>query len=84
MPSKQAEAILHIQSVLKQRGLTLEAGIFLVGEEDMRGFEYKEKYIAVDMNSGIWTGQVGGKWQCLASSCTVSSAAEAVEFLINH
>jgi hypothetical protein len=84
MPSKQAEAILHIQSLLKQRGLSLEPGVFLVGEEDMRGFEYKEKYIAVDMNSGMWTGRVGSKWRCLSPVCTVSSAAEAVEFLISH
>lgn len=82
--SKQSEAINHIRSLLVQRGIHLEAGVFLVDEIEMRGFEYREKYVAVDLSSGIWVGGVNGKWQCLASTCTVSSAAEAVEFLLSH
>ena len=80
--SKQSQAITHLQTILSQRSLSLEAGVFIVGEEAMRGFEHNEKYLAVDMSSGIWIGQAGSKWQCLSTSCTVSSAAEAVEFLI--
>jgi hypothetical protein len=82
MPSEQEKATRHIQSVLKQRGLSVEPGIYLVGEDAWQLFEHDGTCIAVDTNSGIWVGPVGGKWQCLASTCTVSSAAEAVEFLI--
>jgi hypothetical protein len=80
--SKQSEALKHIQLLLSQRGIHLEPGVFLVDEIEMRGFEYKEKYLAVDLNSGLWIGGVNSKWQCLSSTCTVSSAAEAVEFLM--
>lgn len=79
--SKQSEAIKHIQSLLSQRGIRLEPGVFLVDELEMRGFEYREKYVAIDLSSGIWTGRVNGKWQCLSPSCTVSAAAEAVQYL---
>jgi hypothetical protein len=82
MPSEQQNATRHIQSVLKQRGLSVEPGIYLVADDAWQLFEYKEKCIAVDTNSGIWVGEVGGKWECLSSVCTVSSTAEAVEFLI--
>jgi hypothetical protein len=82
--SKQSEAVKHIQSLLSHRGINLEPGVFLVDEIEMRGFEYKENYLAVDLNSGLWIGGVNRKWECLSFSCTVSSAAEAVEFLIKN
>jgi hypothetical protein len=85
MPSKvsrQSEAIKYIQLILKQRGLSIEPGIYLVGEDPWQVFEHRNRVIGVDTNSGLWVGPSGGKWKCLSSSCTVSSAAEAVEFLI--
>lgn len=84
MPSEQEKATRHIQSFLKQRGVNVEPGIYLVADDAWQLFEYKEKCIAVDTNSGIWIGEVGSKWQCLSSTCTVSSAAEAVEYLAGN
>lgn len=81
--SKQSEAVRHIQSILKARGLSVEPGIYLVAEDAWQLFEHNGKCIAIDTNSGIWVGPVGGKWECLYSACTASSAAEAVEFLIS-
>ena len=80
--SRQSEAVRHIQSILKARGLSVEPGIYLVAEDAWQLFEHSGKCIAVDTNSGVWVGAVGGKWHCLSSTCTVSSAAEAVEFLV--
>jgi hypothetical protein len=82
MPSEQKKDTKHIQSILTQRGLSIEPGIYLVADDAWQLFEYKEKCIAVDTNSGIWVGPVGGRWQCLSSTCTVSSIAQAVLFLI--
>lgn len=79
--SRQSEAVRHIQLILKARDLSIEPGIYLVAEDAWQLFEYKDRCIAVDTNSGIWVGAVGGKWQCLSPACTVSSAAEAVEYL---
>ena len=42
MPSQQEKATRHIQSVLKQRGLDLQPGIYLVAEDAWQLFEHKE------------------------------------------
>lgn len=79
---KQSEAVRHFKSLLAQRGLHLEPGILLIGEIDhCQVFEHKGRCIAVDTKSGIWAGEIGGKWQRISDQCTTSSVVEAIEYL---
>ena len=82
--SKQSEGKQHVEQMLADRGVKSECGIVEVGEQPWAVFEYKRRCIAIDPRSGVWIGQFGGNWQCLSSLCTVSSTAEAVEFLLNE
>lgn len=80
---KQTEATKYIKNLLTSRKVEIEPGIVVIGEaEECRVFEYNGKCLAVDTKSGIWVGPSGGEWKCIASSCTISSALQAIEFLI--
>ena len=82
---KQAEATRYIKNLLSSRNIQIEPGVFILGEaEECQVFEYKNRYLAIDTKSGIWIGPSGGEWRCIANTCTVSSALEAVEFLLKN
>lgn len=81
MNKKQKEAAKYLQSLLKARRIEFESGILDVLEQPCIVIEKGSKAIAVDPGSGIWTGEQG-KWRCIESSCTVSGALQAIEFLI--
>jgi hypothetical protein len=80
----QKQAISHIQSMLKQRGITVEPGFLNVVEQPCIVLERNERSIAVDPRSGIWIGKPDYKWQCLDQTCTVSGALQAIEFLVEN
>jgi len=83
--SKQAEATTYIKNLLASRNIQLEPGILTIGEaEECQVFEYGRKCLAIDTNSGIWIGRSGGEWRQIASTCTVGSALEAIEFLLKN
>ena len=82
---KQAEATRYIKSLLASRNIEIEPGILTIGEaEECQVFEYNKKCLAIDTKSGIWIGPSGGEWRQISSSCTVSSALEAIEFLLKN
>jgi hypothetical protein len=80
---KQAEATRYIKNLLSSRNIQIEPGIFILGEaEECQVFEYNRKCLAIDTKSGIWIGRSGGEWRQISSSCAVSTALQAIEFLI--
>ena len=80
---KQAEATRYIKNLLASRKVELEPGIVILGEADeCQVFEFKKRCLAIDTKSGIWIGPKGGDWRCIANACTVSSALEAIEYLL--
>ena len=82
---KQVEATTYIKNLLASRNIQIEPGIFILGEaEECQVFEYKNRCLAIDTKSGQWIGPSGGEWRCIANSCTVSSALQAIEFLLKH
>lgn len=79
---KQAEATSYIKNLLAGQGPEIQPGIILIGEDEpWQVFEHNGRCVGIDPNSGVWIGPSGGQWRCLASSCTVSAAFEAIEFL---
>lgn len=80
--SKQTQAKELIKKALADRGVQADFGIVLIAEQPWQVFEYNTRCIAVDENSGVWVGLYGGEWRCVSSSCTVSSALEAIEYLL--
>jgi hypothetical protein len=82
---KQAEAAKQIEALLKQRGLEIQPGIVLLGaDEAWSVFEYRNRCIGIDPSTGIWIGPSGESWECIARTCSVSGALQAVEFLTNR
>lgn len=82
---KQAEATKYIRNLLASRKVELEPGIIVLGEaEECQVFERKKRCLAIDTKSGLWIGRKGGEWRCIANACTVSSALEAVDFLLKE
>lgn len=79
---KQTEAITYIKTLLAGRNIKVEPGIFEVGEEPWQVFERNGKCIGIATNGSLWTGLSGGDWECISSTCTVSSALQAIEFII--
>ena len=80
---KQAEATKYIRNLLISRNIHIEPGIIVFGEaEECQMYEYKNRCLAIDTKSGLWIGPSGGEWRRISSSCTVSSALEAIEFLL--
>ena len=78
----QKQAISHIQSLLKQRGIEIEPGFLQVVEQPCIVLERNNRSIAVDPSSALWVGESEGAWRCIDRTCTVSSALQAIEFLI--
>ena len=82
---KQAEATKYIKNLLASRNIQIEPGIIVFGEaEECQMFEYRNRCLAIDTKSGLWVGPSGGEWRQISSSCTVSSALEAIEFLLKY
>ena len=82
---KQEQATTYIKNLLSGRNIQLEPGIVILGEaEECQVFEHRKKCLAIDTKSGIWIGPSGGDWRQISSSCTVSSALEAIEFLLKE
>jgi hypothetical protein len=80
---KQAQATNYIKNLFASRNIHIEPGILTIGElEECQVFEYDGKCLAIDTKSGLWIGPSGGEWRQISSSCTVSAALQAVEFLI--
>jgi hypothetical protein len=80
---KQAQATRYISNLLTSRRIDIKPGIVLIGEDEpWQVFEQDGRCIGIDTGGSVWIGMSGEKWQSLGS-CTVSSALEAVEFLIN-
>ena len=83
--SKQDQATTYVKNLLAGRNIRLEPGIVILGEaEECQVFECRNRCLAIDTKSGIWIGPSGGEWRQISSSCTVSSALEAIEFLLMH
>lgn len=80
----QSQAKEYIEATLAGQGINADFGIVEIGEEPWQVFEYETRCIAIDPRSGIWIGPHGGEWRCLSPTCTVSSALEAVEFLVEE
>jgi hypothetical protein len=82
---QQAEATRYIKNLLASRHIELEPGILTIGEaEECQVFEYNRKCLAIDTRSGIWIGPSGGEWRQISSTCTVSSALQAIEYLLKQ
>jgi hypothetical protein len=55
MPSKKIEAVRYIKNLLASRNIRIEPGIVLIGEDEpWQVFEYNQKCIGIDTNSGVW------------------------------
>lgn len=78
--SKQTEATQYIKNLLASRQVRIEPGIVLIGEEGWQVFDYQSKCIGIDPNAGMWIGS-GQGWKSLGP-CTVSTALQAVDFLL--
>lgn len=79
---KQAEATKYIKNLLSSRNIQIEPGIIVLGEaEECQVFEYRNKCLAVDTKSGLWVGPSGGEWRQISTTCTVSAALQAIEFI---
>jgi hypothetical protein len=83
MTDIQKEATNYLKDLLSSRGIQVEPGIFLVGEEGWQIFEFNQKCIGIDPSAAIWVGHSGQKWECISATSTVSGALQAVEFLMN-
>ena len=81
--SKQSESKAHVEQVLGDRGVKTDAGIVEIAGEPWEVFEYEKRCIAIDPDSGVWIGPSGGQWICIDKTFTVSSALQAIEFLMN-
>jgi hypothetical protein len=81
--SNQSEGKAHIQHVLRNQGVETDVGIVVIAGVPWEVFEYEMRCIAIDPDSGVWIGPSGGQWACIDKRCTVSSALQAVEFLLN-
>lgn len=80
---KQAEAIGCIQNFLASRNLKIEPGIVLIGEDEpWQVFEYQGRCIGIAPSSSLWVGPSSGNWRCIADGCSVGSALEAIEYMI--
>ncbi len=81
--SNQSESKAHVQQVLRTHGVETDAGIVVIAGEPWEVFEYELRCIAIGPDSGVWIGPSGGQWTCIDKTFTVSSALQAVEFLMN-
>lgn len=85
MPKRtgQAEASLHIQELLRQRGYDIAArAVALEGNRQWLVFERAGRQVGVDSASGLWVKPArNDTWRCIEMSCTVGGALEAVDFL---
>jgi len=85
MPKRtmQAEACLHIQELLRQRGFNITArGVTLEDNRQWLVFERAGRQVGVDSASGLWLRPArNDTWRCIERSCTVGGALEAVDFL---
>ena len=77
---KQSEAVNYIQRLLIERGINASSR----KQDHWDIFEYQSKQIGVDQKAGVWIRELEGDWRCVATPCTVSGAAQAVEFLITE
>jgi len=81
---KQAEAASHIREFLVQRGADI-ASRNIISDNNQRWviFEHNHRQVGIDSDSAIWVrASVRDEWRCLARPSSVSSALQAVEFLI--
>ena len=85
MPKRtgQAEASLHIQELLRQRGYDIAArAVKLEDNRQWLVFERAGRQVGVDSASGLWVKPSrNDTWRCIEMSCTVGGALEAVDFL---
>ena len=85
MPKRtgQAEASLHIQELLRQRGFDIAArAVTLEDNRQWLVFERAGRQVGVDSASGLWVKPSrSDSWRCIERSCTVGGALEAVDFL---
>lgn len=81
---KQTEAASHIRDFLIQRGLDIASrSITLENDQRWVVFEHRGRQVGVDTSSGVWVREsIRDDWRCLAKPSTVSSALQAVDFLI--
>jgi hypothetical protein len=81
---KQIEAASHIRDFLVQRGLDIASrNIKLEDNQRWVVFEHRGRQVGVDTSGGVWMREsIRDDWRCLAKPSTVSSALQAVDFLI--
>src|SRR5688500_11142373 len=79
----QAEASLHIQELLRQRGVDIAARtVTLEDNRQWLVFERAGRQVGLDSASGLWVKPSrNDTWRCIERSCTVGGALEAVDFL---
>jgi hypothetical protein len=86
MPSKnkQAEAANHIRGLLMQRGLDIKSHrLTLPDNQQWVILEHEGRQVGIDSASGVWVrASIRHDWRCVAMPCTVSSALQALEFLV--
>ena len=80
---KQTQAASHIRELLNQRGIDIPSQrLTLPDSQQWVIFDYNGRQLGVDTASGIWIRESElDDWRCVALPCTVSGAAQAVEFL---
>jgi hypothetical protein len=85
-PDKQGEAADHIKQLLIKAGYSISPRkISLEHNRHWFVFEYKQRQIGIDSESGIWVRESSvDAWRCIAMPCTVSGALQAVETLIGN
>lgn len=83
--TKQAQAARYIRGLLTQRGFNISLRhLILESNQEWMVIESRERQIGIDAASGIWVkASSHDDWRCLEKLATVSSAIEAIEFLIS-
>lgn len=82
--SKQLQAASHIKGLLEQRGCNVSSRLLrLEDDQQWMIIESRKGQVGIDVASGVWVrSSDDGNWRCLATPCTLSSALQAIEFLV--
>jgi hypothetical protein len=79
---KQTQAASYIRELLHQRGIDIPSKrLTLPDSQQWITFDYNGRQLGVDTASGIWIREDDDEWRCICMPCSVSGAAQAVEFL---
>ena len=83
---KQTQAASYIRELLQQRGVDIPSHrLTQPDNQQWITFTYNGKELGIDSVSGVWIRESELEdWRCICMPCSLSGAAQAVEFLTNE